>query len=51
MTDGQSASLSSNKTPIWGLRPDLYYYQTVVGLLMWGTLSDGSVVCQSCRQP
>jgi hypothetical protein len=27
-TDGQSASLSWNKAPIWGLRPDLYYCQT-----------------------
>jgi hypothetical protein len=25
-TDGQTASLSWNKTPIWGLRPDFYYY-------------------------
>jgi hypothetical protein len=25
---------------IWGLRPDLYYCQTVVGLLMWDALSD-----------
>jgi hypothetical protein len=24
-TDGQSASLSWNKAPIWGLRPDFYY--------------------------
>jgi hypothetical protein len=24
-TDGQSASLFSNKPPIWGLRPDFYY--------------------------
>jgi hypothetical protein len=39
-TDGQSASLTWNKALIWGLRPDLYYYQTVAGLLMWGTLSD-----------
>jgi hypothetical protein len=39
-TDGQSASLSWNKAPIWGLRPDLYYCQTVAGLLMWGALSD-----------
>jgi hypothetical protein len=30
----QSASLSWNKTPIWGLGPDLYYCQTVAGLLM-----------------
>jgi hypothetical protein len=36
----QSASLSWNKAPIWGLRPDLYYCQTVAGLLMWGALSD-----------
>jgi hypothetical protein len=28
-TDGQSASLSWNKAPIWGLRPDLYYCQPV----------------------
>jgi hypothetical protein len=40
MTDGQSASLSSNKVPIWGLRPDLYYCQTVIGLLISGALSD-----------
>jgi hypothetical protein len=31
-TDGQSAN--------WGLRPDLYYCQTVADLLMWGALSD-----------
>jgi hypothetical protein len=39
-TDGQSASLSWNKAPVWGLRPDLYYSQTVAGLLTWGALSD-----------
>jgi hypothetical protein len=39
-TDGQSASLSWNKAAVWGLRPDLYYCQTVAGLLMWGALSD-----------
>jgi hypothetical protein len=39
-TDGQSASLSWNKVPIWGLRPDFYYCQTVEGLLIWGSLSD-----------
>jgi hypothetical protein len=39
-TDGQSASLSWNKAPIWGLRPYFCYCQTVVGLLMWGALSD-----------
>jgi hypothetical protein len=36
-TDGQSASLSWNKVPIWGL---FYYSQTVAGLLMWGALSN-----------
>jgi hypothetical protein len=40
-TDGQSASLSWNKAPIWGIRPDSYYCQAVAGLLMWGALSDG----------
>jgi hypothetical protein len=39
-TDGQPASLSWNKAPIWGLRPDLDYYLTVAGLLVWGALSD-----------
>jgi hypothetical protein len=39
-TDGQSASLSWNKAPVWGLRPDFYYCQTVAGLLMWSALSD-----------
>jgi hypothetical protein len=39
-TDGQSASLSWNKAPIWSLRPDLYYCPSVAGLLMWGALSD-----------
>jgi hypothetical protein len=39
-TDGQSASLSWNKAPIWGFRPDFYYCQTIAGLLMSGTLSD-----------
>jgi hypothetical protein len=40
MTNGQSPSLSWNKAPFWGLRPDLYYCQTVAGLLMWGVVSD-----------
>jgi hypothetical protein len=40
MTDGQPASLSWNKAPFWGLRPDLYYCLTVAGLLIWGALSD-----------
>jgi hypothetical protein len=39
-TDGQPASLSWNKAPFWGLRPDLYYSQTVAGFLIWGALSD-----------
>jgi hypothetical protein len=39
-TDGQSTSLSWNKAPIWGLRPDSYYSQIVAGLLMWGALSE-----------
>jgi hypothetical protein len=39
-TDGQPASLSWNKAPIWGFRPDLDYCLTVAGLLIWGTLSD-----------
>jgi hypothetical protein len=39
-TDGQSASLSCNKAPMWGLRPDFYYCQTVAGMLMWSPLSD-----------
>jgi hypothetical protein len=37
-TDGQSASLSWNKAPIWGLRPDFYYCQTVAGLLIWSVV-------------
>jgi hypothetical protein len=52
-TDGQSASLSWNKAPIWGLRPDLYYCLTVAGLLTWGALSDErkvSVICHSHSQ-
>jgi hypothetical protein len=39
-TNGQLASLSWCQTSIWGPRQDFYYCQTVVGLLMWGTLSD-----------
>jgi hypothetical protein len=38
-TDGQSASLSGCQAPIWGLRPDNNYCQTVAGLLMQGALS------------
>jgi hypothetical protein len=28
------------KAPVWGLRPDFYYCQTVAGLLMCGALYD-----------
>jgi hypothetical protein len=38
-TDGQSASPSWHKAPIWNLGPDFYFCQTVAGLLMWGALS------------
>jgi hypothetical protein len=37
---GQS---SWNKAPIWGLRPDFYYSQTVANLLIWGAFSDESM--------
>jgi hypothetical protein len=39
-TDGQSASLSWHKAPIWGLRPDLYYCLTVTVLFFVGAFSD-----------
>jgi hypothetical protein len=48
-TDGQSASLSWNKAPVWDLRPDLYYCLTVAGLLMWGALSDERTVPSFAR--
>jgi hypothetical protein len=35
-TDGQPASLSWNKAPIWGLRPDLYYLRDSYGLVLVG---------------
>jgi hypothetical protein len=47
-TDGQPASLSWNKAPIWGLRPDLYYLCDSCGLVLVGRplwREDGSVVC------
>jgi hypothetical protein len=40
MTDGQSASLSWCKAPIWGPRQDFCYCHPVAGLLTWGPLSD-----------
>jgi hypothetical protein len=39
-TEGQSASLSPGISTHLELRPDVYYCQTVAGLLMWGVLSD-----------
>jgi hypothetical protein len=42
-TDGQSASLSWKKAPIWGLRPDFYYYQTVS--LIENTVFSCRVLC------
>jgi hypothetical protein len=35
-TDGQPASLSWSKAPIWGLRPDLYYMCDSYGLVLVG---------------
>jgi hypothetical protein len=35
-TDGQPASLSWNKAPIWGLRADLYYLCDSYGLVLVG---------------
>jgi hypothetical protein len=50
-TDGQPASLSWSKTPIWGLRPDLYYMYDSYGLVLvrrplWREV--GSVFCMCC---
>jgi hypothetical protein len=36
-------------SPICGIRPDFRYCQTAAGLLMWGALSEGSVVYSCCR--
>jgi hypothetical protein len=47
--DGQSVSLPWNKAPIWGLRPDFYYCQTAVGLLMWSALSLSLTRAWVCR--
>jgi hypothetical protein len=47
-TDGQPASLSWNKAPIWGLRPDLYYLCDSDGLVLVGRplwREVGSVFC------
>jgi hypothetical protein len=48
-TDGQSASLSWNKSPIWGLRPDFITVRQLriyVGRCLWQ--DDGSVVYNCC---
>jgi hypothetical protein len=49
-TDSQSASLSWNKAPNWGLRPDFYYCQTVQvccgGRSLWR--EDGCAVYNCC---
>jgi hypothetical protein len=50
-TDGQAASLSWNKAPIWGLQPDLHYLCDSYGLVLVGrTLwrEDGSVLYICC---
>jgi hypothetical protein len=50
-TDGQPASLSWNKAPIWGLRPDLYYLGESYGLVLVGLplwREDGSVFYICC---
>jgi hypothetical protein len=39
-TDSNSASLSWNKAPIWGLRPDINYCLTITVLFLWAALSD-----------
>jgi hypothetical protein len=52
-TDGQPASLSWNKAPIWGLRPDLYYLCDSCGFVGLGRplwREDGSVDC-TCYWP
>jgi hypothetical protein len=45
-TDGQSASLSWNKAPFWGLLQDLYYYLTVAGLLRGAPYLTRGRVCR-----
>jgi hypothetical protein len=50
-TDRQPASLSWNKAPIWGLRPDLYYSCDSYGLVLVGHplwREVGSVFCMCC---
>jgi hypothetical protein len=45
-TDGQPASLSWNKAPVRGLRPDLNYCLTVAGLLIWAPSLTRGQVCR-----
>jgi hypothetical protein len=50
-TDVQPASLSWNKAPIWGYRPDLYYLYDSYGLPLMGRhlwREVGSVFCMCC---
>jgi hypothetical protein len=48
-TDGQSASLSWNKAPIWGLRPDFYYCLTSAVFLYGApSLTRGRVCLLEC---
>jgi hypothetical protein len=50
-TDGQPASLSWSKAPIWGLRPDLYYLCDSYGLVLVGRplwREVGSALCICC---
>jgi hypothetical protein len=49
-TDGQSASLSWYKAPIWGLRPDLYYMcdsygPVLVGRPLWWEVGSVFYIC------
>jgi hypothetical protein len=51
MTNGQSASLSWSKAPIWGLWPGLYYMCDSYGLVLVGHplwREVGSVLCTCC---
>jgi hypothetical protein len=50
-TDGQPTSLSWNKAPTWGLRPDIYYLCDSYGLVLVGRplwREVGSVFCKHC---
>jgi hypothetical protein len=49
-TVSQSTSLSRNKAPIWGLRPDFCYCQIVAGLLMSDALSEERTCLSSPAQ-